>query len=131
ERHPVHWRFNRSAAKAIEACAHVIQDPQSAERLAFLAIGFASLREESPIHGGSVDLLNTGINMATGNIAEALMILVNNFQEKNIVLPELLLPTLLRFASKEHPAVRALILRRLPYLQSWHPRFGWDLFDHA
>lgn len=131
ERHPAHWQLNRSAAKALEACAHVIQDTQVAERLVFLSIGFGNLREESTIHGDSVDLLNTGINMMTGNIAEALMIVVNNFQEQNIVLPELLPPTLLRFASKEHPAIRALILRRLPYLQRWHPQLGWDLFDHA
>ncbi len=131
ERHPAHWQLNRSAAKALEACAHVIQDTQVAERLVFLSIGFGNLREESAIHGDSVDLLTTGINMMTGNIAEALMILANNFQEQNIQLPELLPPTLLRFASMEHPAIRALILRRLPYLQSRNPQLGWDLFDHA
>lgn len=131
ERHPAHWQLNRSAAKALEACAHVIQDTQVAARLVFLSIGFGKLREESTIHGDSVDLLTTGINMMTGNIAEALMILANNFQEQNIELPELLPPTLRRFASKEHPAIRALILRRLPYLQSRYPKLGWDLFDHA
>lgn len=131
ERHPAHWQLNRSAANALEACAHVIQDTQVAERLVFLSIGFGSLREESTTHGASVDLLTTGINMVTGKIAEALMILVNNFQEQGIELPELLPPTLLRFASKEHPAIRALILRRLPYLQSQNPQLGWDLFDHA
>jgi hypothetical protein len=131
ERHPAHWQLNRSAAKALKACAHVIQDAQVAERLVFLSIGFGNLREESTIHGDSVDLLTTSINMMTGNIAEALMILVNNFQKQNIVLPELLPPTLLRFASKEHPAIRALILRRLPYLQSRNPQLGWNLFDHA
>lgn len=131
ERHPDHWQFNRSAAKALEACAHVIQDTQVAARLVFLSIGFGKLKEESTIHGDSVDLLTTGINMITGSIAEALMILVNNFQEQKIALPELLPPTLRRFASKEHPAIRSLILRRLPYLQSRYPELGWDLFDHA
>lgn len=131
ERHPAHWQLKRSAAKVLEACAYVIQDTQAAERLVFLSISFGHLREESTIHGDPVDLLTTGINMMTGNIAEALMILVNNFQENGIELPELLPPTLLLFASKEHPAIRALILRRLPYLQSRHPQLGWDLFDHA
>ena len=131
ERHPAHWQLTRSAAKAMEACAHVIQDTQAAARLVFLSIGFGKLREESTIHGDSVDLLTTGINMINGNIAEALMILINNFLEQNIVLPELLPPTLLRFSSKEHPAIRALILQRLPYLQSQYPELGWDLFDHA
>lgn len=131
ERHLSHWQLNRSAAKALEACAHVIQDTQVAERMVFLSIGFGNTREESTINGDSVDLLNTGINMMSGNIAEALMILANNFQEQNIELPKLLPPTLLRFASKEHPAIRALILRRLPYLQSRYPGLGWDLFYHA
>ncbi|WKT61912.1 ATP-binding protein [Microbulbifer thermotolerans] len=131
ERHPAHWKFNRSAANALEACAHVIQDTQAAARLVFLSIGFGKLTEESTIHGDSVDLLTTGINMITGKIVEALMILVNNFQEQNIALPELLPPTLHRFANKEHPAIRALILRRLPYLQSRYPELGWGLFGHA
>ncbi|NPU93305.1 MAG: ATP-binding protein [Gammaproteobacteria bacterium] len=131
ERHPSHWQLNRSAAKALEACAHIIQDTQNAARLVFLSIGFGKLWEESTIRGDSVDLLNTGINMITGNIAEALMILVNNFQEQAIALPELLPPTLRRFAGNEHPAIRALILRRLPYLQNRYPELGWDLFHHA
>lgn len=131
ERHPAHWHLNRSAAKALEACAHVIQDTQNAARLVFLAIGFGKFREESTIHGDSGNLLTTGNNMMTGNIAEALMILVNNFQERGIALPELLPPTLCRFASNEHPAIRALILRRLPYLQSQNPELGWELFQLA
>lgn len=131
ERHSAHWQLNRSAAKALEACAHVLLDTQTATRLVLLSISFGELKEESSIHGDSGDLLTTGINMLTGNIAEALMILVNNFQEQNIALPELLPPTLRRFASKEPPAIRALILRRLPYLQSMDPELGWDLFDHA
>lgn len=131
ERHPAHWQLNRSAAKALEACAHVIQDTQNAARLVFLAIGFANLREESTVRGDSVDLITAGINMTSGNIAEALMILVNSFQERDITLPELLPPTLRRFASNEHPAIRALILRRLPYLQYRNPDLGWELFHLA
>ena len=69
--------------------------------------------------------------MMTGNIAEALMIMANNFQERGIALPELLPATLRRFASNEHPAIRALILRRLPYLQSQNPELGWELFHRA
>jgi hypothetical protein len=131
ERHLAHWQLNRSAAKALEVCAHVIQDAQDSARLVFLAIGFTDLKEESSIQGDSVDLINTGINMMSGNVAEALMILANNLQERCTALPELLPPTLRRFASNEHPAIRALILRRLPYLQSQNPELGWELFDLA
>jgi len=128
ENHPGHWQHKRSASNALQACAHVIQNSQNAARLVFLAIGFANIREESAISGDSIDLLSQGINMTTGHVTEALMILANNFQEHGILFPELLPPTLNRFAKIEHPAIRALILRRLPYLQSMLPVLGWDIF---
>lgn len=131
ERHPTLWRLNRSASNALKACANVIQDTKEAERLVFLAIGFANLREESSIKGDSVDLITTGINMISGHVAEALMILADSFQEHSVPFPELLSPTLRRFAGNEHPAIRALILRRLPYLHSQNPELGWDLFHLA
>ena len=128
ERHPNHWHHNRSASNAMEGCAHVIKDTQNAARIVFLAIGFANLQEESTIKGDSVDLITTGINMMSGEVVEALMILANRFQEYSVPFPELLPPTLRRFAGNEHPAIRAVILRRLPYLQSQNPELGWDLF---
>lgn len=131
ERHPIHWQVNRSASNALQSCAHVIQDTQNAARLVFLALGFADLGEKSSIKGDSVDLLTTGINMMSGNVAEALMISINKLQEHSVPLPELLSPTLRRFAGNEHPAIRSLILRRLPYCQSLNPEFGWDLFHLA
>jgi len=73
-------------------------------------------------------LLELGVNMAKGDVAEALMILANNFREHGIVFPELLAPTLRRFANDAHPAIRALILRYLPYLQSKNFDLGWELF---
>ena len=131
ERHPKHWCHNRAASNAMQACAHVIKDTQNAARLVFLAIGFASLREESTSKGDSVDLITTGINMMSGHVIEALMILANSFQENNVSFPELLSPALRRFSGKEHPAIRALIVRRLPYLQSQNYELGWDLFHLA
>lgn len=128
ERHPAHWRHKRSAAQALEACSNVIYDPKSAERLIFLAIGFGDLHEEDPIKGDNLELISIGINMAKGGVAEALMILANNLGERDIEFPKLLIPTLRRFASDEHPAIRSLILRRLPYLQSKDFDLGWNLF---
>jgi hypothetical protein len=131
ERHPKHWQCCRSAANALEACANVIHDAQNAERLIFLAIGFECLHEDDPIRGDNVGLISMGINMVKGDVAEALMILANNLQERGSEFPELLVPTLRRFADDEHPAVRSLILRRLPYLQSKVFDLGWDLFHLA
>ncbi|MCC4596020.1 ATP-binding protein [Xanthomonas campestris pv. phormiicola] len=131
ERHPKYWLHQRSAAKALEACSNVIYDAQNSERLIFLAIGFGGLHEDAPIKGDNVGLISIGINMIKGDVAEGLMILANNLHEHGNEFPELLVPTLRRFASDEHPAVRALILRRLPYLQSKVFDLGWDLFHLA
>jgi hypothetical protein len=131
ERHSAHWQLNRSASKALEACAHVIQDTENAARLVFLAIGFGGIREKSSIQGDSIDLITTGINMMSGNIAEALMILANRLQEHGIAFPELLPPALRRFARNEHPAIRALVLMRLPSFQYKNPELGWELFHLA
>ena len=59
------------------------------------------------------------------------MVLVNNLQKHDIVLPELLPPTLCRFAGNENLAIRALVLRRLPYLQHKNTELGWELFNLA
>lgn len=131
ERHLGHWRHRRSAAKALEACSNVIYDAQNAHRLIFLAIGFENLHEDDPIKGDDVELVSLGINMMKGDVAEALMILMNNLYERGGEFPELLAPAVRRFASDEHPAIRSLILRRLPYLQSKAFDLGWDLFDRA
>ncbi|TNJ39345.1 ATP-binding protein [Chlorobaculum thiosulfatiphilum] len=132
ERHSDHWQLNRSAAEALESCAHVICDTQSAMRLVFLAIGFERFKdEESVFQGDSVSLINVGYGMISGKVVEALMILIDKLYEQGIELPELLPPLLLRFASNENPAIRALILRRLPYLQSKNPELGWELFRLA
>lgn len=131
ESHPNHWHHNREAAKALQACSHVSSDTQTAARFAHLANGFIDFLELDPISGDSVDLLTLGINMAKGNAADALINLITGFSEKSIPWPELLESQLSNFASDNHPAVRAVILRRLPYLQSLAPNLGWTLFEIA
>jgi hypothetical protein len=130
-RHPAHWHHNRAASSALQACAHVVQNTQDAERLVFGAIGFLTLREKSSRSGDSINLLNVGINMTRGKVVEALMIVATRLQESGITWPELLTPALRQFAADEHHAIRTLILRRLPYLQSLQPGLGWALFDLA
>lgn len=131
ERHPAHWWLNRAAAQALKACASVVQDERDAARLVFWTIGFGSFKEASTIRDSSDNLLAAGINMTTENVAKALIVLVNKLQENSIALPELLPPTLRQFAKNRHPAIRALILQNLPYLQSQNPELGWELFNLA
>ena len=131
ERHPIHWQLNRSAAKAIESCAYGIQDASNGARLVFLAIGFAGLNEEVSTTVYAGNLINIGINMMSGNVVESLMILASSLKECGAPMPALLEPTLRRFAENKHPAIRSLILRRLPVVQSWNPTYGWELFKLA
>lgn len=128
EGHPAHWHHNRAASNALQACAHVVQTTQDAGRLVFLAIDYLTLREKSSISGDTVDLVTTGINMTRGHVAEALMIVASQVEKSSVPWPELLAPTLRLFAADEHPAIRALLLRRLPYMQSFNSELGWELF---
>ncbi len=127
ERHPARWHHCRASAKALKACANVIKDEQDASRLLFAAIGFLSCQERD-YDTGSRDLISTGINMIRGNVAEAVMIIATQWAETCRPFPELLVPTLRRFARDSHPAIRALVLPRLPYLQSHAPELGWEIF---
>jgi len=129
ERHPNHWRLSRSASNALQACSHVICDISDAARLVFLGVDFTNIREASPIQGDSVDLITSGINMTSGHVTEAVMILANSLLEHETPFPSLLPYILRRLARSEHPAIRALILRRLPYLQSRSAEMGWELFN--
>ena len=130
-RHPAYWRQNRSAAEALEACAYVINDKQIAAQLVFLAIGFKSLSTDIKDYGSSTYLANVALNMRKGIVAQALMVLAANLLESSAEFPELLEPTLHQYASDEHPAVRAMILQYLPYLQSLNADLGWQLFYPA
>lgn len=56
------------------------------------------------------------------------MIIATRWSENNWSFPELLTPALVRFTCESRSAIRALILRRLPYLQSRKPDLGWKLF---
>jgi len=132
ERHPLRWRHNRSAAKALAACANVILNAEDASRLLFAAVGFAGCPESQDDKDGiEHDLVFVGINMARGDAAQAALTIAVNFAKANLPFPELLVPTLTRFALDLNPAVRAVIVRELPYLQSVSSALGWKLFELA
>ena len=130
ERHSEYWHHKRSAAKAIEGCAHAICDIENASRLVSLAVNFKGCLEPNEERGSS-SLIETGINMTRGNIADALMVIATNFMDKDTSLPKLLIPTIKHFASDNNRAIRALIIRRLPYLQKLNSEIGWELFNIA
>jgi hypothetical protein len=129
ERHSSYWHHNRAASSAILACSHVISDTGNAARLTFLCLGYANYHEERIDEDR--DLIQTGINMVSGHIAEAIIIMANHLLENGIAFPELLPSTLLRFARSRYKAHRALLLRRLAYFQHKNYEFGWDIFHEA
>lgn len=129
ERHPPRWHHCRAAASALAACANVVDSDYNAERLLFAAVDFVNSPDRTFDDGR--ELIGEGINMMRGNVTEAVVILATRWAEKRWPFPELLVPTIRRYAKDPHPAIRALILRRLPYLQSRDPDLGWALFDLA
>lgn len=132
ERHPNHWEKNSySTSNAILACAHVIDKNEQTMRLVFYSIKYSQHRENYEADEEENNLLSAGINMTSGRIAEALMIIVNKYVENEFKLPELLLPTIIAFAGHENPAVRAVILSHLPYLIYKNQKIGWMIFERA
>jgi len=131
EKHQSYWIHNYAASNAIQGCSHVIEHTHDAERLTSLAMAFSTLEEKSSISGDSVDLLTIGINMARGKAAESLMIVAEQLEQYSVSWPDVLSVALRLFASDKDPAVRAMLLRRLPYFQNHHPDLGWELFGLA
>ncbi|MBV4512809.1 AAA family ATPase [Pseudomonas sp. SWRI22] len=126
-----YWQHNRAASNALNACANVVEDADQAQRMIKFATCFLTMREEASISGDGVDHLDVGINMARGHIAEALVILTINFLKSGNALPDSLLRLLFDFADEGDPAIAAVILRRLAYLQSLDSGIGWELFDRC
>ena len=131
ERNAGYWKQNRAASNALNACAHVIRSSQDAARLVGLVSEFFEMQEEASISGDGVGPLEVGINMARGHVVEALVIVLCNFYEHGVTLPNTLLPLLRRFSDDGNPAINAVIIRRLAYLQSQDPDVGWDLFERC
>lgn len=131
ENHTYFWTRNLSAARVLRGCAQAVSNTKDAERVVFQAIGYAFMREEQSIFGHDIELLDIGINMAKGQIGEALVALAVKLLEAETPWPELLPAALSLFSSDCDPAVRAPLLTRLPHLQHLAPEVGWGLFDNA
>lgn len=131
ERHPNYWLRNRATAHALMSCALCITSTQDAFRIVFNLIGFETLREKATVAGDSVDLFTIGINLIRGNVVEALFNLTKRLRSIGEPYPELLTPTILRFAGDTELAIRAVILQRLPSLLRADPKLGWAIFEKA
>lgn len=130
ERHPTFWPGTREGASVVRGLAHVTSQDDDVRRLAFLAPSHLAVEDPKCDERLGDDLIGTAINSARGDLAEGLLVMSNRQLEAGHELPELLPPTLLRLARDCHPAVRALLIRELAFLQS-KTELGWQLFDAA
>lgn len=131
ERHPEHWAELREGAEAIEACANVVDTARDADRLVALASRLVDANDASLENFKPDDLVTAGINSIRGNAAEGVIILATRWAKAGRSLPEGLRACLLKFAADAHPAVPAVLLRRLPWLQVHDPKLGWEVFAEA
>lgn len=129
--HPDFWRGRRKTADALQACAHVVESQMHAESITFHLIGLLAATDPREERQSNMGLVGIAINSTRGVAAEAALIVANRRVEAGRPLPETLPATLCRYASDPHPAVRAVMLRRLPFLQDRMPDLGWRVFDLA
>lgn len=130
ERHPSFWTGKREGATALRGCASLVRGIADGARVAFLAS--AHITTPDPHCGGPYDndFVNTAINSSRGELAEGMVCLAEHLLLDGHALPDLLPPTLMRLARDCHPAVRAVIIDKLAFLQD-KSELGWQLFDAA
>lgn len=139
ERYPVIWEQEWSVARALEGCAHVVSDESAVERLIWLLLRMLRVRgpevervrfnqHKREVPEGR-DLLSDALNEPRGIAAGAATILAKRLLEKEVALPELLVPLLHHFCRDSVASVRAAVIRHLPYLLYKSPELGWQLMD--
>ena len=130
ERHPSFWVGRREGATALRCCASIVSEPEDAARVAFLASAHITAKDPHSRGRYDDDLVNTAINSSRGELTEGLVYLAQHMLEDGHELPELLPPTLMRLARDFHPAVRAVLVDKLAFIQA-KSELGWQLFDAA
>lgn len=129
--HSAYWFCKHETAEALEACSWVVDTQADAERLAFLMAENRFAGDPAPDRENGMGLIGIAINSTRGITADAAMILSTRWIEDGQPLPELLAALLLFFSFDDHPAIRAILARRLPILQQHSPEVGWRIFRNA
>ena len=129
ERHEFRWRGTRVGVAALQGCAHCLAlDDELADRMVFWAVGSVSADDPASIGATETDLESIGLNCVRGELADSLMVIGTKRLEDGKALPLLLMPLLARLSIDPHPAVRAMVLRRLAYFISKFSD-GWRLLE--
>ena len=119
---------------AIQACCYVLDDEGLLKRLYFQLWRLGGHQNPEPeidveTERGPLGLEHTGINSVRGVAAESAMIIANKRLKQGLPLDTELIELLYRFAKDPAMAVRATMLRRLPYLHNKLPDLGWQLLN--
>lgn len=129
ERHPLVWRWRLEGARAACGCAPVLAlNDSQAERMVFWESGASLCRD--PVFDGESERRGSslGLNSVRGVLADTLMVIATKRLEAGLTLPDGLRSALSRMVLDEHPAVRDMVLRRLPWFISKDEQ-GWMLLE--
>ena len=126
-KHREYWHHNNSSTSAIRAVSHIVFEESIVHQLIPLCLDYLLIENQT---SECDDLITKGINTPSGHVNEALVIMANNMLEKGHTVPSALKEALLKFSLSPCNELHAVVLQRLPYLQSKAPDFGWSLFDN-
>jgi hypothetical protein len=130
EKHCGLEEHNYSVARAVQACAHVLNDTVSIDRMTFqlwcLGLGVLPEPDKDEEEQSYIDV---GINSPRGIAADVSMIIAQGFLERKQPLSDECCSLLKRYSSDSSMAVRSIILQRMPYFLSKEPAFGWELIE--
>jgi hypothetical protein len=129
ERFGQSWIRKQTLSEAVEACAQVLHDEESADRITALLgwLGESSDPDGSLGHEPSMEALNS----TRGRAALAAAELAAGMAVAGRELPHALPHLLLQFAHDARPGVRWAILRGLPPLTQSRPDLAWRLLETA
>jgi hypothetical protein len=123
------WIAEDTLSDAVEACAHILIDDDSAARLTALLtrLGRSPNPDGALKHNPGMEALNS----TRGKAALAGVILATARAEAERDVPEALATLLLHFAGDPRPGVRWAVLRGLPLLTHSRPELAWRLIETA
>lgn len=120
-----------SLKSALNACSWLVRTPTDLENLYPLLL-WCCQSKDPEMEDNCNDLHGKGLNSIRGEAATAAFIIASHWLERNQGnLPEPLLSILYQLAEDPHPAVRGMVLQRLPTILHYSPELGWQLFHKA
>lgn len=116
-------------ARILEACSHVFEQAEDIEHLTELMSNLQGSADPKLADHYDSSLPDFAFGSVRGRTAESAMIVWERLLESKRTVPLTLRTLVRRFASDDHSAVRAVILRYLPFCLSRDPDLGWECME--